>query len=423
MDASAKAVKLGAYFPKLNLFEAILLLYLNSMVINLMAGFVMGESRAVSLITSGVNAVVALYVAASIIKEHVRLDVVVLIGAMGFSLLLASAINPQLTSLAVDTARRFLKCFCGYYLFARLLERGSLRRILPYCALLMIPYCFLVLTSNSINHTDNTEYFPISYSIIIQISLLFLFAARKPSYLIVGLAGTAVVLFAGARGALVCVAASVLIYIAYSLKTSRFIYKVLIVASLVGATIILVANLNQLLGFLYEVLPSSRTLSYFTRSEIAIDNSRQLIYHNIVYALQEDPLAYRGLLSDRIVGGAVFAVGLGAGTYAHNFVLEVLYQNGVVLGSALLIGMAIAIVKAFRLIDAKAQDEETMKVFIVLFSCSIVQLLYSNSYLICYPFWCLIGYRVNVFSTYGSPVMSGSSKMEPIRVRFRTGVR
>ena len=416
-------MKVGSYFPKLNLFELMLFLYINSVVINLMAGFVLGEGRAVSLITSGINAIVALYVAVLIIKEHMRFDVVVLIGTIGFFLLLAVAINPQLTSLAIDAVRRFLKCFCGYYLFARLIENGSLKRILPYCVLLMLPYCFLVLTSNSINHTDNTEYFPISYSIIIQVSLLFLFGARKISFLVVGLAGAVVVLFAGARGALVCIAVSVLMYIAYSLKTSRFVYKFFMIALLVGIVAFLIANLNQLLGFLYDILPTSRTLSYFTKSEIAIDNSRQLIYHNIIYALQNDPFAYRGLLSDRIVGGDVFAVGLGAGTYAHNFILEVLYQNGVVLGSVILIGIAVAIIKAFHLAARKAPDGEAIKVLIVLFSCSIIQLLYSNSYLICYPFWCLIGYIVNVFLVYGSPIATRSSKPKPISGKLRTDVR
>ena len=130
--------------------------------------------------------------------------------------------------------------------------------------------------------------------------------------------------------------------------------------------------LIYLYGFLQNFGIHSRTLSLMTSQTIHM-SGRDEIYTTLIRLIENDPFTIRGINAEWDLFNA----------YAHNIILELLYQFGVVLGGIFLLYI---FVKALRTISFKELDSP--KVFsIILMFASLPQLFVSSSLWTNQMFW------------------------------------
>jgi len=380
----------------------ILVLYMNRVMFFVAARSILNETIA-GQINTFINLILVIYTAISIIREHFPLDIIVIVYLYFLSLMITVILNPILVEIAKDAGKRFIQCLIGYYIFSRYKGHGIFlyRRFLNINAVLIVLYCIMMIRYGNINHTNNSDYFPISYGIVLQTSLLLISINDNILYALAGMAGSALILFAGARGAFVCIASAVTIYVLLSVnKSESTARRLLLITVTLVIAIMLVSNVDSFIDMLYKYMPNSRSLKLFSY-EATVDNNRLTLWRRIINEILDDPLRYRGVLADRIVGGQVYiSLGVQQGTYAHNMVLEILYQHGLLLGSMIIIALVSLTISAFIPFLTNAGNEFDCRLLISLFSSSIVGLMISNSYLINWFFWSYIGFSLrSVLST------------------------
>ena len=394
--------------PKLTTYEWLILFYININMFKVALRLVFGRSTLYTFMALGLEAVLLLGIAYHAFFSNNIVDLLLISYIYIFSLLLSIVLNPRLSIIATDTIRRFITCIEGYYLFSRIKDTETIKKLIPYCVLLLIPYCYIVLSSASIDHYDNSDYFTVSYGIILPICMILIFGYDSLLYFATALLGLFVVLYAGARGAFVCVAGVLGLFLSHRVLSSKGLNKILILSMIAIAFLLVTSKINQIVDLLYHYMPNSRTIARLVSGAEVYDSSRLQMYNLVVIEITNHPLIYRGILSDRLLGSTVWLLSdtiTLAGTYAHNLFLEILYDHGVILGSVMLLFGAWCTYKSYRYSCNYPSDNYT-KLFIILFGCSIIQLMYSSSYLINYHFWCLFGFVVKLMMSSSSNKVS-----------------
>ncbi len=125
---------------------------------------------------------------------------------------------------------------------------------------------------------------------------------------------------------------------------------------------------------------SSRSLRLLT-SDLFYDSHRSELQEILLRILLEQPFAVRGINADYLV----------LGTYAHNILLEFLYEFGFLLGSLLLLPILVASYKTIfnRRFTIKEQF------CVMLFFISIPQHFVSGSIWTSYVFWLWLAVLLN----------------------------
>lgn len=117
---------------------------------------------------------------------------------------------------------------------------------------------------------------------------------------------------------------------------------------------------------------TSRTL-YLLNNDITYTSGRDSIYSIIISEIQNDYFAIRG------IGAEYFLVG----TYAHNILLEILYQFGGIIGGFLVLILVFLVAKSIIVFKLNTND-----VLIIIFMfASLPSLMVSGSFWMKYEFW------------------------------------
>ncbi len=395
-----KSTNVGS-LPHLEPFDWLLLFFINTTMLRISVAYTIGPAAA-SFLYRVIAVVLAIAITKHALKSRNVIDLILIVGLYLIAVMISIAMNPRLESILGVTLSKFLTCLGGYYLFSQCDISRSLDRMTPYCAILILPYCALILSSTSIDHYNNSEYFGISYGIVLQVCLLLLNNKHNIIILLSGILGTCVIIFAGARGAFLCVVVAAALALVFDLlKAGRHGRVLYILATMVVAAMIISLS-DEMMVWLQNLMPESRTLARLTSENYGYDSSRLTMYQTLWDAIARDPFQYRGVLSDRLVGANVWSHvmlsgdGSLAGTYAHNIFFEVLYQNGVLLGSLILVGLIYGLVHAYRFANSKEGSQE-LRLLAILLGCGIAQLMVSSSYLINMHFWYLLGYVASTF--------------------------
>lgn len=127
---------------------------------------------------------------------------------------------------------------------------------------------------------------------------------------------------------------------------------------------------------------STRVFDHFIEGEITKSNGRNLLYDNIIHAIEEKPILGYGLMGDRTI----------VGFYVHNLFLEVLCQFGVVIGSMILLAMIglpiIALIKTIK------TDKFN---FVLMLICTVfVKLMVTGSYVTEANLFLLLGISLSI---------------------------
>lgn len=189
----------------------------------------------------------------------------------------------------------------------------------------------------------------------------------------------------GSRGSLLCI----LVYIV-CLEVNNFIYKRELVKNilLLLCVVMIFYTKKQVFSFLQIIVNifniSSRSIDLLIRNSGngVYLSGRNILYSNIINIIKNNPLQIRGIFSERLIN---------SGIYAHNIVLELLYQFGIVIGGLLIILIAILF---FRIVFSNRQylfNRVTFSLGII----SLTRLMISSDVWINLEFWLWLGLCFN----------------------------
>lgn len=194
----------------------------------------------------------------------------------------------------------------------------------------------------------------------------------------------------GARGAILCVAIALMMILYFSNRDKRLLYSVF--ALLMG--LVFYVHHELIIQTFLLAFPDSRTLQklagqYFLNTA---SSARSLLYNLIWENFLDNPFAINGFLSDRVFLAHALPQDPKTGfygIYAHNFILEILFQFGV-FGIPFLIWFAILLIRKLSSLK-KSNIISLQSVFTIATAFCLGQLSFSFSYLIAKSFGFLLG--------------------------------
>lgn len=223
-------------------------------------------------------------------------------------------------------------------------------------AFIGILYAILFVTGNLPMLEDM---YNLSFGYALLLPTLFLIYFNKNKILITFL--ILAILLAGSRGPLIPIFILILakMFMAYSKKKIFFIFTSIL--------LIFIALFPILLNYLSDIGINSRTLFLLLDGSLDSDSGRGNIYTFVWEKVLERPLIGYGFFADRVF----------LGVYCHNIFMEMFLNWGIFIPLFLYIIIMCIGLYLYR----KINDEERL-LLILLFSSSVMPLLFSSSYLI-----------------------------------------
>lgn len=278
--------------------------------------------------------------------------------------------------------------FLGLYLAQYLKDIGSLCSYLDKFTLATIILALLQYII-ALQSALSPQYMVFSYNLLFPTAY---FSLRCMSnFGLKRLFGTAIgvglILIAGCRGALVCYLIAILLYVIFSggvLRIQKAVSILLLLLAIAGIS----TFWDEILGTAIKLLESmnidSRTLTMLSNQSFFDDSGRSAIQETI---MDNVGLLPKGLYYDRIVA---------SGSYAHNLLLEVVIQYGILLGGTIIVWLCYNVIRSVFVVR---KDPSASIVFYSLVSSGLMRLMFSSSYLLNEPgFWLLIGLILNFYN-------------------------
>lgn len=245
--------------------------------------------------------------------------------------------------------------------------------------LITLPVVVLLLARNT-GAVFNEGNYSMGFGYACALPAIFLLMNFIEKRSIVDLLGTVVMLvtiFAfGSRGPLL----SVLFFFAlfcFRFLISRREYAILIVTVILIIPIcFFFEDLLELLSvFLEQYGIESRTLDLLQQEEL-YTSGRDKLYPKLLAIILEDPLTVRGICAEWSV----------IGVYAHNIVLELVYQFGIIGGGCLVLIIFCCAISSFFFTPMNEDG-----ILELIFACmSLTHLMFSSSLWTNYTFWAWI---------------------------------
>lgn len=166
----------------------------------------------------------------------------------------------------------------------------------------------------------------------------------------------------------------------HHLKSRRTGILLLIIVSTIG-----VAFFNQIITFLHNTLAS---LNY----EISAVNKmyRLILADNLTNNRTElYEFAWRGFLESPMWGNGIGGFSINHGGWAHNFILQLLYEGGLLLTALILIPL---IKNSIFMLRNENTTVEDYSLFVLLFATSIPRLFFSTELWNTQTFWMLLAF-------------------------------
>jgi len=260
-------------------------------------------------------------------------------------------------------------------------------------------YPIVVILSISLffHYDDNTYNMFFSYALITPLLLHIneYVNSKKKSFLILALYEIVIIVLYGSRGALLCLAAFILLKIIFGIK--GILKKVVIMVGglgLVGLVIIWFNKIGELvMGILENYGYYSRTLYLLFLGDVTNVSGRDAIWKKCIEMIQEKPLLGWG------VGGEVRPLSIALSSSetitAHHGALELMLHYGIPIGMILSILVALLICRMFFIKNQFHKD-----LVLIYYCCAIVpMMLVGRQYLSNPQFFILLFLCLPVFKT------------------------
>lgn len=227
-----------------------------------------------------------------------------------------------------------------------------------------------------------------AYSMLPHLLIVLYSCIRKFKWysLVIVVLGITRLLSTGNRGTLLCVALFVVLYIVFCTKMKR---KWLWAAILAAITAYVWVRKDVVFGFLNDFFGelgfSTRVFSMILNEELTDANGRDFLATFFMQKISEGgPFGY-GICGDRML----LADESG---YPHNLAIEFFVDYGYVLGSILLLAIAVLLLQAF----IKCRSNDSKALLLIFITVGFVSLFLSNSYLSNPMFFLMLGYAVRI---------------------------
>lgn len=231
----------------------------------------------------------------------------------------------------------------------------------------------------------NAENMGLAYRILPHATLMALYSFTNKKIIDIGLTiiGAVLVLACGTRGAVLSFIAFLLVFVVFFYKVK---HKIVFLAAGAGALTVGYIYFENIavaiINFLNRFGLSTRVIENFLSGTTLIDAPRQKINDWIMGAIQSHPFRGYGIAGDRNLIPTV--------VYSHSFWLEMWVSYGWIVGTLVMVVIAVLIVKAIR----DGSDIEKGFIIAMIFGGGLFKLLVSSSYLLEFQFFMLIGYLV-----------------------------
>lgn len=259
-----------------------------------------------------------------------------------------------------------------------------------------IIYSFYYLSDRELS-TDNMDYaYKVLPSVLIIASSLFIYK-KKFWNIILLLISLFFLIALGTRGPILCL----IIFILIMFWKKNGFTKLFIYISFLSivAFIVLWSPLYEILilkisEFLENLGFSSRVLEMLIQKKLSEGNGRDAIKDKLWMLIKEYPILIRGPFSDREATKNFYDpnyfIRYENGTYAHNIILEFIFDFGIIIGILLLI-----IILFYTLKLVLKVEKDSFYIVGIVICCSLIHLLISGSYLTSSLFFMLIGLQFN----------------------------
>ncbi|SOB93669.1 O-antigen ligase-like membrane protein [Ureibacillus xyleni] len=205
--------------------------------------------------------------------------------------------------------------------------------------------------------------------------------------LMISLSSIFIILAIGSRGAFLCIAVFILLKL---LRPNRELLfskvRMFFFFSFVLVGLFIVFNLQKLLFTIQKILVDlgiqSRSISLFLKGEVSL-SGREDIYQRVITEILQHPVLGIGLGGDRLAAD---------GVYAHNIILEIVSNFGVIIGGVFIFILFFTIMKFLFV-----KELDIYNMIIIWVSIGLISLFVSGSYLTEIQFWVLMGLIVGYY--------------------------
>lgn len=326
-------------------------------------------------------------------KWYFRIDVFLLVIFFVLILTLTLLIFPENTKYIHSSAYTFFNHPILVWLLYSFTGYVAVRCLNGYQDLLkyLTGFSYLVIFLSAIVYfwikdSFANQYMTLSYNMLLQVCFLLFFPPKNRKLLngiFIGI-GSFIIVFGGARGAMVALLVAVILKILgfeSKVRTKQKQSAMFFLILLGGFAYVFYEELLSLMSTFIESLGfASRNLALLTAMNIDISTGRIEIYSKL---LKSSTLFGHGLFGDRVILG---------GTYAHNLFIEWIAAFGLLGGGCLSLVYITILIWGY-----KYADKQTRKLMLVSIPNGLIGLMFSNSFLAQQPaFYVLLGLCVNV---------------------------
>lgn len=290
------------------------------------------------------------------------------------------------------------------YIFMRYItDYDQLYKTLSYFAMSVV-LCSLGIFIILVVNDSQPEYMDFSYNMLFSVLFLtiYFFEKKKPLCLIAAIIGIGLVFFAGARGPLMCYCIGLAAYLLMRdiPRSKKIIWIVVLVVLSTIVMLLWQQLLTLLLNFTEWIGIKSRSIEMLMNGEFTSDSGRGQIQAEIASKFS---LFGSGIFGDRVAG---------KGHYAHNLLIELISQWGLIFGIVFIVVLAILFYHGIR-----TKNYNLRLIILILLASSSLKLMLSGSYLVYNSsFFLLVGACVDSLEAASAESVNEGEKTKEIKI-------
>lgn len=289
-------------------------------------------------------------------------------------------------SVFISYSWLFLSFIPAVYFMFKLTDFSFLFKGLYYSSFPIMILCTIIYFFHTRPISTNMVF---SYTLLMPVLIHIIYYFNNPKkfcLLMVLIFESYMMLTYASRGTLVCIFAFVIMYLLSTLNKKKIKYFFLFL--IVVVIVLFLFDYFNVYNYLYDYYMQKgkyiRILDLLSSDAFFSNNGRFEIYSRYLGLILEKPFIGWGVGADLFVG-----------IYPHNFIIEIVFNFGIIIGIFILSLILFLTIKAF----AKLNVEMRQKLLCLLFS-GIVPLLFSFSYLEFLNFWIYLGFIFAINRNY-----------------------
>ncbi len=299
---------------------------------------------------------------------------------------------PDLNRFFKNTVLSFLTFCMTTYLICysitdfELLKR-QLTRISFAISAMTILFLIGVFSGKILSFNDNRYSMGLGYSCTIPAIILTIDAVQKKRMvsIISVIALSVTIVSFGSRGPIIELILFAAFFSVRYLFNKRKYFQSALILLVITVTLLFYKNLLSFFSLLLQRSGiQSRVIRVLTTQTLYL-SGRDTFYEILIPIIRDNPFAIRGINAEWDI----------LGIYAHNFIIELLYQFGIVLGTAIVM---LIIVRMVKTLFIKEIDVSGILCLMFMFA-SIPQLFVSGSLWTSYTFWLWMAIYSKIMTT------------------------